>query len=69
MSNLGNNREILIIENWFSRIKRKIEKISKLQVIINKNNDGYEAANLGFQQLKSKYVFMLEPDIIISKNN
>lgn len=69
LSNLGNNREILIIENSdFPELKEKIEKkFQNCKVIINKNNDGYgKAANLGFQQLKSKYVFILEPDIIIS---
>ena len=71
LSNLGNDREIFIIENSdYFELKEKIEKKFKnCKVIINEKNYGYgKAANIGFQQLNSKYAFILEPDIIISKN-
>ena len=71
LSNLGNNREIIIVENSDEiEIKEKIEKKFKhCRVIINYKNFGYgKAANIGFKEIKTKYAFIIEPDIIINED-
>ena len=71
LSYLGKNVEIIVIENSNSFHFREIieKKYNNSKVIINNENLGYgKAANIGFQQVKTKYAFILEPDIIINEN-
>lgn len=71
LSNLGLKREVLVIENSKDiDLKEKIEKkFSNCKVIVNNENHGYgKAANIGFQKIKTKYAFILEPDIIINED-
>ena len=71
ISSIGNNREILIIENSDKQnIKEEIEKNSKnCKVILNNSNLGYaKASNIGFKLIKTQYALLLNTDIIITES-
>ena len=70
INSIGDNREVLIIENSnIIEIKQQIQKKYKnCKVIINNENIGYaSAANLGFKNIKSKFVLLINPDIKIKE--
>jgi len=71
LSTIGNNNEIIIIENSnnveFKDIIEKKYKNSK--VIINNKNLGYgSAANVGFTKIKTQHAILLNTDTTIHEN-
>ena len=71
LSTIGNGKEIIIVENSnnieFKDIIEKKYKNSK--VIVNNENLGFgAAANIGFQQIKTKYALLLSTDVAIDED-
>ena len=72
ISTIGNNREILIIENSDNyEIKEVIEnEFNNCKVVLNNLNHGYaKASNIGFKLIKTEYALLLNTDIIITENH
>ena len=68
LSTIGNNREIIIVENSNStEIKKIVEnKHKNCRVIMNNSNLGWsKAANIGLKEIKTQYVILLNPDTLI----
>ena len=71
LSTIGKKRSVLIVENSNdTSLKDNIEKEYKnSKVILNNSNLGYaKAANIGFKNIHTKYVLLLNTDIIIHDN-
>ncbi len=64
------NTRIFVIENAEDKtLKEQIEnKFRNVKVILNKNRGFSQAANLGAELAKTKYIFFCSPDNIISNN-
>ena len=71
LSTIGNNKEVIVIENSNNiEFKDIIEKKYKnCKVIINNSNLGYgRAANIGFKEIKTQYVILLNTDTVIKES-
>jgi len=71
LSTIGNNKEVIIVENSNNiDFKDIIEKKYKnCKVIINNSNLGYgRAANIGFKEIKTQYVILLNTDTVIKES-
>lgn len=66
IKNFGKKINLIIVENSNNKeLKCRIEsKYKKAKVILNKSNYGYgKAANIGFGYVKTKYAYLINPDI------
>ena len=71
INSIGLNKNILVIENSNNKeIKNVVERNYKnAKVVLNNLNLGYaKASNLGFNIIKTKYAFLINPDVIITEN-
>ena len=71
IDSLNSDSKILVIENSSNNlIKEELEKkYSNVQVMITGKNLGYaKANNLGLEIVKTKYVFILNPDASLEKD-
>lgn len=71
LESISSSCKVIIVENsndFF--IKNNLEKkFSNVQVLISGDNIGYgRANNLGISMVKTKYVFILNPDTYLEKN-
>ena len=71
LESISSNCKVIIVENSNDiLIKDYLEKkFSNVQVLISGDNIGYgRANNLGISMVKTKYVFILNPDTYLEKN-
>ncbi len=71
ISSIPSKNEIIVVENSLNnKIKFSLEKkYTNLRVFIPSENLGYSAGvNLGVNKSSGKYVFILTPDIILTKD-
>ena len=71
LESISSNCKVIIVENSNDIfIKNNLEKkFSNVQVLISGDNIGYgRANNLGISMVKTKYVFILNPDTYLEKN-
>ena len=66
--NIGKKINVIIVENSDNKnLKKEIEKkYPNSKVILNNSNLGYStAANIGIKEIKTKYVLLINTDILI----
>ena len=71
IKSIKHNIKIIIVENSDNiHIKNYLEdRFSNVEVIIAKENFGYgKGNNIGISKVKTKYAFILNPDVILKKN-
>ena len=70
LSNIDDNFKVTIVENSDNQyFKKKIEKRKNTKCILTNSNLGFGSAfNVGANQIKSKYIFHLNPDVLINTN-
>ena len=70
LKNIGRKYRKIIVENSKDKkLKVNLErKFSKTKVILTSNIGFGAAMNLGVRHVKTKYVFMTTPDVILNKN-
>ena len=70
LSNIDENFKITVVENSDNKIlKKKIEKRKNTKCILTNSNLGFGSAfNIGAKQINSKYIFHLNPDVVINSN-
>ena len=70
LSNIDGNFKVTIVENSDNQyFKKKIEKRKNTNCILTNSNLGFGSAfNVGANQIKSKYIFHLNPDVLINTN-
>ena len=70
LSNIDENFKITVVENSDNKIlKKKIEKRKNTKCILTNSNLGFGSAfNIGAKQINSKYIFHLNPDVIINSD-
>ena len=70
LSNIDENFKITVVENSDNKIlKKKIEKRKNTKCILTNSNLGFGSAfNIGAKQINSKYIFHLNPDVVINSD-
>jgi len=70
LSNIDNNFKITVVENSNNyQFKEKIEKRKNTKCILTNSNLGFGTAfNIGAKQIHSKYIFHLNPDVLINND-
>tara|TARA_B100001057_G_C22743980_1_gene908993 strand:- start:30 stop:863 length:834 start_codon:yes stop_codon:yes gene_type:complete len=70
LSNIDENFKITVVENSNNiKFKKKIEKRKNTNCILTNSNLGFGSAfNVGAKQINSKYIFHLNPDVLIDSN-
>ena len=70
LNNLDANFKVTVVENSNNhQFKEKIEKRKNTKCILTHSNLGFGSAfNIGANQIHSKYIFHLNPDVLISTN-
>jgi GT2 family glycosyltransferase len=71
LSSINNNYPVIIIENSSNKnFKKQIEnKFINVKCILAGENLGFgKANNIGLRKIKTKYVFLLNPDTKLKKN-
>ena len=71
IKSIKSNIKIIVVENSDNiNVKNYLEnKFSNVEVIIAKENLGYgKGNNLGISKVNTKYVFILNPDVILEEN-
>ena len=68
LSNIDTNFKTTIVENSDNHLfKEKIEKRKNTKCILTNSNLGFGSAfNIGAKQIKSKYIFHLNPDVSVN---
>ena len=71
LSNLDTNFKVTVVENSNNhQFKEKIEKRNNTKCILTNSNLGFGSAfNIGAKQIHSKYIFHLNPDVLINTSN
>ena len=70
LSNIDENFKITVVENSDNKIlKKKLEKRKNTKCILTNSNLGFGSAfNIGAKQINSKYIFHLNPDVVINSD-
>ena len=71
IQSINSNIKIIVVENSNNFLFKKYleNKFSNIEVIIAGHNLGYgKGNNLGISKVKTQYVFILNPDVILEKN-
>jgi len=70
LSNIDENFKITVVENSDNKIlKKKIEKRKNTKCVLTNSNLGFGSAfNIGAKQINSKYIFHLNPDVVINSD-
>ena len=70
LSNIDENFKITVVENSKNQdFKKKLEKRKNTKCILTNSNLGFGSAfNIGASQISSKYIFHLNPDVVINKD-
>ena len=68
LSNIDENFKVVVVENSDNKnFKNKIEKRKNTKCILTNSNLGFGAAfNIGAKKINSKYIFHLNPDVMIN---
>ena len=65
------NFKIIVVDNGKNeKILKKLENFNNLNIVTKSANLGYgRAINFAFENIKSKYILVLSPDLVISENS
>ena len=70
LKNLINFKVIVVDNGNNKRVLKKLLNFNNIKVISQKQNLGYgRAINFAFENIKSKYFFVLNPDLVISEKS
>ena len=70
LRNLVNFKVIVVDNGNNERVLKKLPNLKNIKIITQKKNLGYgRAINFAFENIKSKYFFVLNPDLIISEKS
>ena len=70
LKNLINFKVIVVDNGNNEQILKKLSDFKNVKVITQKKNLGYgRAINFAFEKIKSKYFFVLNPDLVISEKS
>ena len=70
LKNLTNFKVIVVDNGNNEQILKKLSDFKNVKVITKKKNLGYgRAINFAFENIKSKYFFVLNPDLVISEKS
>ena len=70
LKNLINFKVIIVDNGNNERVLKKLLHFKNVKIISKKQNLGYgKAINFAFEKIKSKYFFVLNPDLIISEKS
>ena len=70
LKNLINFKVIVVDNGNNEQILKKLSDLKNVKVITQKKNLGYgRAINFAFEKIKSKYFFVLNPDLVISEKS
>ena len=70
LKNLINFKVIIVDNGNNERVLKKLLHFKNVKIISKKQNLGYgKAINFAFERIKSKYFFVLNPDLIISEKS
>ena len=70
LKNLINFKVIIVDNGNNERVLKKLLHFKNIKIISQKQNLGYgRAINFAFENIKSKYFFILNPDLVISEKS